>query len=389
MKIAAITAEFNPLHNGHLRLLRAVKEELSPDLLLVLLGGDVTQRGELALFDKYTRAKHAVNAGAEVVLELPQIFAASCAERFADAAVKTLSFVDAEEKYICFGSECGDLTAIRNAAKILNDEPEELSEELRSLLEMGCSYPAARAQAFLHYAEARKLSVADPTLPNNILAIEYLRAALKRGGVLPYTLKRNGAYQASSVDPQAPSASALRRAFFEGAPTDAYRAALPEYVEKDLALASKVDHFSPLLLYRLSTITPEGFKRINDVSEGIENRILRLAKESKNVASLVKAVSTKRYTEARVSRILVSALLGVTKLAFESEIDAPPYYKVLAVKKEKTDILSLLSRAGQVITGETEAKESGRFSAMIDAKAHEIYSIAKEAPDLESGMLVL
>ena len=160
-------------------------------------------------------------------------------------------------------------------------------------------------------------------------------------------------------------------------------------MEKDLALASKVDHFSPLLLYRLSTITPEGFKRINDVSEGIENRILRLAKESKNVASLVKAVSTKRYTEARVSRILVSALLGVTKLAFESEIDAPPYYKVLAVKKEKTDILSLLSRAGQVITGETEAKESGRFSAMIDAKAHEIYSIAKEAPDLESGMLVL
>ena len=389
MKIAAITAEFNPLHNGHLRLLRAVKEELSPDLLLVLLGGDITQRGKLALFDKYTRAKHALKAGADLVLELPQIFAASCAERFADAAVKTLSSIAADEKYICFGSECGDLAAIENAAKILNVEPDELSEEMRALLEMGCSYPSARAQVFLHYAEARKIPVADLTLPNNILAIEYIRAALKRGGILPYTLGRNGAYQSSSIDEKEPSASALRRAFFEGASRESYLSALPDYVAKDLALAEKSDHFSPLLLYRLSTISAEGLKRINDVTEGIENRILRLAKESKDVPSLVKAISTKRYTEARVSRILVNALLGVTKLAFESEIDAPPYYKVLAVKKEKTNLLSLLSRTGQVITGETEAKESGRFAAGIDAKAHEIYAIAKEAPDIECGMLVL
>ena len=389
MKIAAITAEFNPLHNGHLRLLCAVKEELAPDLILVLLGGDVTQRGELALFDKYTRAKHAVKAGADIVLELPQIFASSCAERFADAAVKTLSSIDAEEKYICFGSECGDLSAIENAAKILNDEPEEISEEMRALLEMGCSYPSARAQAFLHYAAARNISVADLTLPNNILAIEYLRSALKRGGVTPYTLMRNGAYQNSVVGEKEPSASALRRAFFEGAPTESYLPALPEYVAKDLAAVGKTNHFSPLLLYRLSTISAEGLKRINDVTEGIENRILRLAKESKDVSSLVKAVSTKRYTEARVSRILVSTLLGVTKLAFGSEIEAPPYYKVLAVKKEKTNLLSLLSRTGQVITGETEAKESGRFAAGIDAKAHEIYAIAKEDPDIECGMLVL
>jgi len=386
MKIAAITAELNPLHNGHLKLFNAVKESLSPDISVVILGGDFTQRGELAVLDKYTRAKHAVMAGADVVLELPQIFACACAERFADAAVKLLSSFEADEKHICFGSESGDLASITNAAKILTDEPESMTDELRALLDMGCSFPAARAQAFARYAAANNIPVADLTLPNNILATEYVRAALKRS-VLPFTVRRTGNYKAKSVESQAPSASSLRKAFFAGETIDP--AALPPYVLADLSEAKKVDLLSPLLLYRLSCISAEGLKRIADVSEGIENRILRLAAESANAAELIKNVSGKRYTEARVGRILVNALLGVTKPIFEAEISAAPYYKVLAVKKEHTDILSLFSRTGKVITGETEAKECGLKSAEIDARAHEIYAIAKEMPDLDTGMLLI
>lgn len=388
MKIAAVTAEFDPLHNGHLHLLSEIRENIRPDILLVILGGDFTQRGKLAFFDKYTRAKHAVTAGADLVIEMPQIFASSCAERFADAAVKLLAALDADEKYICFGSESGDLTAIENAARILNEEPESMSDEIRALLDMGCSYPVARAQAFLHYAEEHDIVIADPTLPNNILAIEYVRSALRRGGITPFTVRRKGNYHDDTIDPSAPSASAIRHAVENGSTAEIYGKALPAFVLDDVKAVGS-DHLSPLLLYRLLTMSPEGLKRINDVSEGIENRILRLAKEAKNADDLVRNVSSKRYTEARISRILACALLGITKQLFENEIHADPYYKVLAVKRARTDILSLLSHSGKVLTGETEAKESGIPSAEIDAKAHEIYAIVKESPNIESGMLLL
>jgi len=389
MKIAAITAEFNPLHNGHLRLFSAVKDKLTPDIIIVLLGGDFTQRGDLALSDKYTRAKHAILAGADAVLELPQIFACSCAERFADSAVKILSSIRADERFICFGSECGELSSISNAASILNAESVSMTEEIKANLDMGCSYPVARAQALLHYAEENNLPVADPTLPNNILAIEYVRSAFNRRNVTPFTLKRVGKYHSDTLDAEAPSASAIRQAIYNGVSTECIKKDVPSYVFADLLIVSQADKLSPIALYKLMTMSPEGLKRINDVSEGIENRILRLAKESKNLQELIKNVSTKRYTEARISRIIASALLGITKPFFESEIQSEPYYKVLAVKKSKTDILSLLSHSGKVITGETEAKESDNPSAMIDALAHDIFAIAKESPDLENGMLLV
>ena len=386
MKIAAITAEFNPLHLGHLRLIEKAKA-FSPDFLLVILNGSVMQRGDLALLDKYTRARHALIAGADAVIELPQLFGAACAERFADVAVKLLSALPAEEKILLFGSEEGDLSPLQNAAKILSEEPEELSLALRELLDMGLSYPAARAQAFSEYAEQKKIAVADLTKPNNILAIEYLRAIEKRGGATPYTLKREGDYDAQAVDRTAPSASAIRRALSEGKREDAL-VALSSYVAEDLP-ESIVDDLSPVLLYHLTTTNERILSHVADVKEGIENRILRLARECEDAESLVKAVSTKRYTEARVRRILIRSLLGITQELFDREIDAPPYYKVLGVKKERTDLLSLFARAGAVLTGEQEAKESGRASAILDKKAYDLYRVAKRQPDLPCGMIVL
>lgn len=386
MKIVAITAEFNPLHNGHLRLLQKAKA-LSPDILLVILNGDLTQRGELALQDKYTRAKHAMLAGADAVIELPQMYGVACAERFADAAVKLLAALPAEEKVLAFGSEEGSLAPLENAAKILSDEPVELSVDLRELMDMGFSYPAARAQAFAAYTEQKGIAVADLTKPNNILAIEYLKAILKRGGVTPYTVKRSGDYHGDGIDNAEPSASALRAALCSEKKKEVL-VALPAFVAEDLKDLDDKNYLSPLLLYRLSEMTAAELRDVADVSEGIENRILRLAKECADADSLIKAVSTKRYTESRVRRILANALLRVDQDTFESGIDAAPYYKVLAVKKQRTDILSLFSRAGTVLTGEEEAKQSGIPSAVIDAKAHELFRVAK-ASDLEEGMILL
>lgn len=386
MKIVAVTAEFNPLHNGHLCLLEKAKE-LKPDVLLVILNGDVTQRGALALFDKYTRAKHALMAGADLVVELPQIFGVACAERFADAAVKLLAALPAEEKVLAFGSEEGELLPLENAAGILSEEPAELSADLRDLMDMGFSYPAARAQAFASYTEQKGIRVADLTKPNNILAVEYLSAIRKRGGVTPFTVKRTGDYHDEKINDAEPSASAIRAAVAAGK-TEEVASALPSYVREDLKNFEDRDYLSPILLYRLSEMTAAELRDIADVSEGIENRILRLAKECADADALVKAVSTKRYTESRVRRILLNALLRVDKDTFDCAIEGAPYYKVLGVKKKKTDILSLLSRAGTVLTGEEEAKQSGIPSAVVDAKAHELFRVAK-ATELEEGMILL
>ena len=386
MKIAAITAEFNPLHNGHLKLIDKARE-LSPDILLIILNGDITQRGEPALLDKYTRARHAVLAGADVVIELPQVFGAACAERFADAAVKLLSAIPADERILYFGSEEGEIEPLLNAAKILSDEPMELSVDMRELMDMGFSYPAARAEAFATYTKERGIKVADLTKPNNILAVEYLRAIEKRGGVTPCTIKRSGDYHSEIIDDSAPSASAIRTALEEGR-GEAVTSALPPYVAEDVIRAPDKDYFSPIVLFRLGEMTADELSEIADVKEGIENRILRLAKESTDVPSLVKAVSTKRYTASRVRRILVNALLGTSQETFDKAVDEAPYYKVLAVKKAKTDALSLLSRAGALITGEEEARESGITSAILCAKAHDLYRIVKAA-EFDDGMLIL
>ena len=386
MKIVAVTAEFNPLHNGHLRLLEKAKS-LSPDVLLVILNGNFTQRGELALVDKYSRAKHAMLAGADAVIELPQMYGVACAERFADAAVKLVAALPAEEKILAFGSEEGELVPLENAANVLSEEPEELSLNLRELMDMGLSYPAARAQAFAAYTQEKGIAVSDLTKPNNILAIEYLRAIKKRGGVTPYTVKRSGNYHGDKIDSAEPSASALRAALCSERKEEAL-AALPAFVKEDLKDYEGKNYLSPLLLYRLSEMTAAELRDVADVSEGIENRILRLAKECADAEALVKAVSTKRYTESRVRRILANALLRVDQDTFECGIDAAPYYKVLAVKKQRTDILSLFSRAGTLLTGEQEAKESGIPSAVIDAKAHDLYRVATAA-ELEDGMILL
>ena len=385
-KIAAITAEFNPLHNGHLKLIERAKA-LSPDLLIVILNGDFTQRGSIALLDKYTRARHAILAGADLVLELPQVFGAACAERFADGAVKLLAGIPAKEKILAFGSEEGDLALLENAARILEEEPIEVSVDLKELMDMGFSYPVARARAFEAYAAAKGIKTADLTAPNNILAIEYLRSIKKRGGVTPFTVKRTGAYDATTLDPEEPSASAIRAALSTEDEAKAL-ACLPAFVADDLAEPQK-DGLSPILLFKLSQMTAKELRAIADVKEGIENRILRLARESADAESLVKAVSGKRYTEARIRRILTNATLGVSESLLKKAVAEPPYYKVLALKKERTDALSHLSKAGRLLTGEEEARQSGIDAAVIDAKAHDLYRIAKGLPDLDDGMLLV
>ena len=148
MNTIGIIAEFNPFHNGHLHLIETCKKALSADRCIVIMSGDSVQRGAPAVVDKFTRTKMALNCGADVVIELPVYYALASAEFFARGAVSILDKLGCVD-YLCFGSECGDLDLLTDAARILNDEPDSFRDVLGKELKMGQSFASAREKALL------------------------------------------------------------------------------------------------------------------------------------------------------------------------------------------------------------------------------------------------
>ena len=179
MKITGVIAEFNPFHNGHKYLIEKIKEK--QDAVVCVMSGSFVQRGDVAVFDKWTRAEAAMHCGAALVIELPAVFATAPAERFASGATELIEKLGCVNE-ITFGSECGDIDTLINTAKILNNESDEVSQEIKHHLSSGMGYPLALQTAF-------KGSVSQELLknPNDILAIEYIKASLKRNSKILFS----------------------------------------------------------------------------------------------------------------------------------------------------------------------------------------------------------
>ena len=195
MKICAIICEYNPFHNGHLYHLNEARERSGADAIVCVMSGNFVQRGEAAIMDKYTRARHAVLAGADAVIELPTVFATSNAELFAKGAIHLLSSIPNVES-LCFGAENAEKTAFLLGARYLNNEPKEVSEKLKAEIEKGISYAKARAQAWAGFLPLDLLCS-----PNNILGLEYTKAILSNAAdieILPIK-RKGGAYSDSTL----------------------------------------------------------------------------------------------------------------------------------------------------------------------------------------------
>ena len=149
MKIAGIIAEYNPFHNGHKYHIEQTRKITGADFIIVVMSGNFTQRGTPAIMDKYSRARMALENGADMVLELPSCYACGSAEYFADGAIALLDKLGCVD-YVCFGSECGDIELLRPIAEILATEPENYSEMLRAELKSGATFPRARNRALIH-----------------------------------------------------------------------------------------------------------------------------------------------------------------------------------------------------------------------------------------------
>lgn len=334
MKICAIICEYNPFHNGHLFQINEAKKRSGADAIVCFMSGSFVQRGEAAIMDKYTRAKHAVLAGADAVIELPTVFSTSNAELFAKGAMHLINSIP-DVKILCFGAENADKRAFISAARYLNDEPSEVSRTIKKLTATGVSYAKARAQAFAGFIPMDILAS-----PNNILGLEYTRALLQKNSnveILP--IQRVGSdYNDTNLCGEYSSATAIREGIANGKNIEN---TLPKFVLEDLPtiMASDLDRLEK---YALLSTDKEKISRVCDCTEGLENALQKAALCNK---SLVESLTSARYTSSRIRRIALQNLLKIEESLIRQCLQTPLYLRVLATKKESNDVLSALSQS--------------------------------------------
>ena len=368
MKICAIICEYNPFHNGHLYQLREAKRLSGADALLCIMSGNFVQRGESAVMDKYTRAKHALQAGADAVIELPTVFATSNAELFAKGAISILSAIPSVTT-ICFGCENADKTAFKLAARYLNNEPADVSKKIQEMVASGASFAKARANAWAGYIPMDLLCS-----PNNILGLEYTRAILAKDAnidILPIQRVGSG-YNETKLENNYSSATAIRTAIKNGECVENHT---PAFILEDLP--PQVEHLlEPLEKHAILSMDKATLARVCDCTEGLENAFKKAAENS---ASLIETLTSARYTTARIRRIALHALLGIEESLIRECLANPLYIKLLAIKKDSANFLNVLSLSPLPIIArahdEDKLGETAKKCLEKDIYAEKIYKL--------------
>ena len=381
MKICAIICEYNPFHNGHLWHITQARAISHADAILCIMSGNFLQRGEAAILDKYTRAKHAVLAGADAVIELPTAFATSNAELFAKGAIQILNAIPDVET-LAFGAENADKLSFISAARYLNDEPKEVSDKIKSLVATGISYASARAQAWAGFIPMDILAS-----PNNILGLEYTKALLSaKSSISILPIQRQGAgYTDDSLYKNYSSASGIRSAITAG---KCVNENVPQFVALDLPnnLRSELELLEK---HALISRSAQEIAKVCDCSEGLENALKRVAETN---APIVETLTSARYTASRIRRIALQNLLQIDEELIRTCLRNPLYLRLLAVKKERTDILSILGESKYPLLARAHDNEvlSGvaRSCYQKDIYAEKIYSLLYPTPKERGNIFI-
>lgn len=330
MQVTAIVAEYNPFHNGHKYHIEETWKKTDNSYIMAIMSGNFVQRGEPAILDKRKRAEIALMNGADLVVELPTLWSTASAERFARGAVYIAHQAGIVDN-LSFGCEDEDITTLRQIARILNDKV--YSREIKRYYDDNmCSYPEARAAVV---SEILAKDCRDIMLkPNNILAIEYLKAiASFNSDIKPIGIKRSAAaHDSTFVSNNITSAMNIRNSIKTG---NEYNSFVPDNSLEIFRQACENGHFPALysnletaVLAHLRKMKPSDFRDTPDVAEGIEHRIVEAVKTSVSLGEIFDKVKTKRYTHARIRRIILSSFLGIKA---EDVVSLPPYIRVLGL----------------------------------------------------------
>ena len=328
MNVVGIIAEYNPFHEGHAYQIQKAKEQCGAEFAVVVMNGDFVQRGEPAIFDKYTRTKEALLGGADLIFELPVRFGLSSAGDFAMGgvlALNALPFVT----HLCFGTETGDLTPLLQAATFLCDEPDSYRTRVKHFVKQGILYPKASSLAL---AAESGLPTETWDSPNNILGLEYCVALQKlHSKIKPFTIRREGQGYHDNDTPALsdfPSATFLRKKIRKAGE------------KENLSLSD----FSSLIGYSL--LTTKDLCRIKDITPDLSDRIRNELPKYREINEFVKTIKNPSLTTGRIKRSFFQCLFDI-----EKEEPVMPYLRVLGMKKEASSLLSQKENAScQILT---------------------------------------
>ena len=381
-KRIGIIAEYNPFHNGHLYQIQKAKELTGADTVIAVMSGNFTQRGDTSLINKFEKAKIALQNEVDMVIELPTIYSISSAENFALGGIKILNEIGNID-YLVFGIEEDNLQELQAIADVLVNENDEFKRTIKEELDKGNSYPKAREIALKKVLSSENVE-GIMQKPNNILAIEYLKALkITNSRIKPFAIKRkNSMHHDKNINENYASGTYIRKLFIENN-FDEIIKVVPKYTyERLLELKNQgnyitsINDFSDIVIYKIRMMTKEEISQIADVNEGLENSIKLASTTCKTIDEIIDKVSTKRYTKTRISRILTYILLDITKSDMEQSKDNDPYIRVLGINKQCEEILRTIKH-NKLITSLKKFEENNGENELlnIDKKATEIYTI--------------
>ena len=342
MKILGITAEYNPFHNGHKYHLQKSREITGADYVIAVMSGNFTQRGEAAILDKWERSRLAVENGADLVLELPFVFACARGEKFAAGAVDILAGAGAT--HISFGSESGDVESLRNLVIEIKGNQDKIDLARTVFMGEGNSYARSFQQAVGEVlgGDAASLMLA----PNNILAIEYLRRIEEKGyAVEPIAVKRHGSGYFDENERAGFAGATAVRNLIKSGNAEASGKYVPDNVHKVLTGIPQRQYDTDYAVFQLIRAeiiksSNESLSKIYCMGEGLHNKLKKEIIKAGNLQELISSVVSRRYTEAAVRRLMVYTLLGIR----ERETADQLYGRVLAAGAKGRELIRMMKK---------------------------------------------
>lgn len=395
MKTVGIIAEYNPFHNGHAFQLAKAKELTGADYAVIVMSGNFVQRGFPAIMEKSLRTEVALWGGADAVIELPVHYASASAEYFASGAVSLLDRLGVID-FLCFGSECGDISALSRLADTLLTEDNSYKALLKKRLKEGASYPQARIDALRALPPQSETPLSLLDYPNNILGVEYLKALKKRSSrIIPCTVSRTGcAYHEKSLGGPYSSARAIRESLMgenavnsveEQVPPAVYRL-LTEQFQKTFPILP--EDFSALLSYKLIQEQDKDFSIYFDIDSSLSDRLHKFLPAYTDFSSFCEKIKTKNITYTKVSRALLHILLNIYQAdmdIYRTE-DYVYYSRLLGFRKTAAPLLNAIRNKASLplISRPAEARhrilcENGRRMFLQDVQAGHIYALVMES----------
>ncbi|MBE7042307.1 MAG: nucleotidyltransferase family protein [Ruminococcaceae bacterium] len=370
MEVAGIVCEYNPFHNGHQYHIEQTKK--ISDACICIMSGNFVQRGDAACVNKFIRAEAAIKGGADLVLELPAVFACRSAETFAHGAISILEQTGIVS-LLSFGSETAQCDELIKAGAFFAYESEDFRKRLTEELDKGISFPVARANAVKEESFGFLLDH-----PNDLLGIEYCKSiTLLRSDITPCPILRykTGHHDKHTQD-HFSSASYLRMHPNELETNSPFAPLL-----RDGGFPVNTELFQSVLLAHLRRISADELSQTADCTEGLEYRLKQAALEGETLQDVIALAKTKRYTQTRIQRILINSYLGILKDSY-----IPEYFRVLSANKKGTELLRMIKQKGNlpIITNLSKQKIDSK-ALEIDINAGNFYALL-QSKNRQGGM---